>query len=270
MSLSLAISSQISRAVVLLLVSGPVCFAQPKAEVRPPQTLNPREGETLARSLVNEMLTQQPAQNSTNTGILKIRDSNGEERKVPVRFELLSTPTDWVSIYQAGPGGGQQDRVELRVVRSGTGPNRYMFGSSSASNGKSVALKELTPAEAMIPFAGSDFWLADLGLEFLHWSKQCVLKKEMRRGQFCMQLESINPHPGASGYVKVVSWIDHDPPHGIVHADAYDKNDQLLKVFAPTEIKKVHGEYQLAEMEINNRKSHSRTWIDFDLEQSKR
>ena len=27
----------------------------------------------------------------------------------------------------------------------------------------------------MTPFAGSDFWVADLGLEFFHWPEQKVL-----------------------------------------------------------------------------------------------
>ena len=49
----------------------------------------------------------------------------------------------------------------------------------------------------MIPFAGSDFWIADLGLEFFHWPEQKVLKKEFRRNCSCVVLESTNPNPAA-------------------------------------------------------------------------
>ncbi len=188
---------------------------------------------------------------------------------MPVRFELFSTPTNWVSIYEAGPDGARRDRTQLRVIHSGTVPNQYLLGVASGTNAPCAALKELRPSEAMIPFAGSDFWVADLGLEFLHWPQQRVLKKEMRRSQFCAKLESVNPSPAPGGYVRVVAWIENEPPHGIVHADAYDQDKQLLKVFEPTGIKKVHGEYQLEEMEINNRKTHSRTRIDFDLDDTK-
>jgi hypothetical protein len=271
MSVSAPISaSSLPKLLAIVFVSGPLCFGQPKAEVRSPATLNPREGEALARSLVNEMITQQPAQNSTNTGVLKIRDSAGEQQQVPVRFEVFSTPTNWVSIYDAGPWGSGRNRAQLRVIHSNDSPNRYLLGVAAGTNAPSSALKEVRPSESMVPFAGSDFWLADLGLEFLHWPQQRVMLKEMRRSQFCLKLESINPHPGSSGYVRVESWIDHDPPHGIIHAEAYDKNNQLLKKFDPTEIKKVHGEYQLAEMEIRSPKANSQTRIDFDLEQSKR
>ena len=271
MSLSISIpGTSLSKLLAIFLVSGPICFGQPKAEVRPPQTLNPKEGEALAHSLVSEMLTQQPAQNSTNTGVLKIRDTGGEQRQIPMRFELFSTPTNWVSIYEAGPWGGGRDRMQLRVIHSNNSPNRYLLGVAAGANAPSSVLKEVPPSDTMVPFAGSDFWLADLGLEFLHWPQQRVMSKEMRRSQFCLKLESINPHPGSSGYVRVESWIDHDPPHGIIHADAFDRKNQLLKKFDPTEIKKVHGEYQLAEMEIRNPKANSQTRIDFDLEQSKR
>src|SRR5207302_8872399 len=110
--------------------------------------------------------------------------------------------------------------------------------------------KSLNGDEAMVPFAGSDFWVADLGLEFLHWPDQRVLRKELRRSQSCAVLESINPNPSSHGYSRVVSWIDLDEPHGIIHADAYDAQRKLVKVFDPKKIEKVRGEWQLASMEI--------------------
>ena len=51
----------------------------------------------------------------------------------------------------------------------------------------------------MDPFAGSDFWLCDLGLEFFHWPQQKVLKKEFHRQCACTVLESTNPNPSADG-----------------------------------------------------------------------
>ena len=88
----------------------------------------------------------------------------------------------------------------------------------------------------------------------------------MRRSKSCDVLESVNPQPAAGGYARVVSWVTMDEPHGIVHADAYDAKGELLKQFDPTELKKVHGERQLAEMEMRNRQTGSHTWIKFDLE----
>jgi len=59
----------------------------------------------------------------------------------------------------------------------------------------------------MIPFADSEFWVADLGLEFLHWPRQRLLKKEMRHSKSCEVLESVNPQPVPGGYRARVSWI---------------------------------------------------------------
>ena len=84
----------------------------------------------------------------------------------------------------------------------------------------------------MSPFAGSDFWIADLGLEFFHWPEQKILKKEFRRGRGCMVLESTNPNPSTNGYSRVDSWIDKESG-GIVQAKAYDAKGKLLKEFYP-------------------------------------
>ena len=119
----------------------------------------------------------------------------------------------------------------------------------------------------MTPFAGSDFWIADLGLEFLHWPQQRVLRKQMRKGLSCDVLQSINPEPRPDGYSRVVSWIAINRPEDIVivHAEAFDKQDKLLKEFDPKKVEKVNGVWQLEEMEIRNRQTATRTRIDFNL-----
>ena len=88
----------------------------------------------------------------------------------------------------------------------------------------------------------------------------------MRRSRFCDVLESANPKPAAEGYSRVISWVEQESPHGIVHADAYNARGDIVKKFDPTGVEKVQGEYQLQEMEIRNRKTGSRTWIAFDLQ----
>jgi YD repeat-containing protein len=78
-------------------------------------------------------------------------------------------------------------------------------------------------------------------------------------------LESINPQPVPGGYSCVVSWLIFDPPHGIVHADAYDARGHRIKQFDPKNIEKVQGEYQLEAMEMSGGKAGTRTVIEFDL-----
>jgi hypothetical protein len=122
--------------------------------------------------------------------------------------------------------------------------------------------KNLAGDETMTPFAGSDFWIADLGLEFFHWPEQKILKHEMRRGRACKVLESTNPNPSTNGYSRVVSWIDNESG-GIVQAEAYDFKNKLLKEFAPKSFKKVNGQWELQEMEIRNVQTGSRTRLEF-------
>jgi hypothetical protein len=118
----------------------------------------------------------------------------------------------------------------------------------------------------MIPFANSDFWVCDLGLEFFHWPQQKVLKREIKRSRGCTVLESTNPDPSTNGYSRVVSWID-DESGGIVQAEAYDFNGKLLKEFMPKSFKKVNGQWEVGTMQMENVQTGSRTRLEFDLKQ---
>ena len=247
-----------------LLASSSVCFGQRQNEPRP-APLDPVQAEREARALVAEMLAQKPEQNATNTGRVRIRDAAGKEREIPVRFEITATPTNWVSVYETLPSEGGPGGMKLTVIHSDERPNRYQLIDPAGAGATNGVPRELAPDQTMIPFAGSDFWVADLGLEFLHWPRQRLLKKEMRHSKSCDVLESINPAPVPGGYARVVSWIMIEKPHGIVHADAYDAQGKLLKGFDPTNLEKVQGDYQLEEMEMRNRQTGSHTWIKFNL-----
>ena len=116
----------------------------------------------------------------------------------------------------------------------------------------------------MFPWAGSDFSLGDLGLEFFHWPTQKVLKKEIHRSCACTVLESTNPNPSTNGYSRVVSWVDTESL-GIVEAYAYDANGKKLKNFYPKDIKKVNGQWQVQTLVMENLQTGSKSRLEFDL-----
>ena len=175
-----------------------------------------------------------------------------------MRFEIIGTPTNWVSVYETLTPAGRTGRGEADGHSHRGQPNQYQLSNLAGAGSTNAVARKLAPDQTMIPFAGSDFWVADLGLEFLHWPQQRLLKKEMRHSKSCEVLESVNPHPVPGGYARVVSWIIIESPHGIVHADAYDAQGELLKRFDPTNLEKIQGEYQLDEMEMRNRQTGSR------------
>jgi hypothetical protein len=248
-------------ACLTLLFASFICSAQPQNELRPPPPLEPAEGERQARTLVARLLSEKPDQPSTNSGVLEIKDSKGNQHSLKVRFEIIPTPTNWLNTYvctENTNGGADQ----LTIVHRDSQSNQYLLASSQVQS----TPQSLSGDDLMAPFAGSDFWLADLGLEFLHWPKQRVLKKQMRKGLSCDVLQSINPQSGANRYSRVVSWIAINRPEDIVivHAEAYDTHNKLLKEFDPKKVEKVNGLWQLEEMEIRNRQTGSRTKIEFN------
>ncbi len=240
-------------------------LAQPKAEIRKSAPLDRAKAEQRGKALVTELLQQKPEEKSTTLGTLQIRGSDRKTRYVPIRFQIEPTPTNTISTYEAGATNGQPG-VKLTVFQSGTQPNEYLLSEGTAGS----APKRLTGNQTMVPFAGSDFWVADLGLEFLHWPSQLVLRNEMSRGQSCEVLESDNPQSTGGAYGKVLSWIAADRPGiVIVHAEAYDGRGQLLKEFDPKKLEKIAGQWQLQQMEIRNVQANSRTRIVFNLDEPK-
>src|SRR5439155_7845551 len=136
-------------------------------------------------------------------GVLKIRNRDGELREVPVSCDVVGGGNRWQVTYAAKPGGSNGSE-KLTIIHTPDKPNEYSYTKAGG-----VKAEKLTGAQAMVPFAGSDFWLADLGLDFLHWPKQRLLKTEMRKSRWCNVLQSDNPS-NSSGYNRVVAWLDKE------------------------------------------------------------
>jgi hypothetical protein len=211
------------------------------------------EGEKLRA----ELLAQRPAENSTVKATLKLRRDDGERREIPV---LLRTELDgadaWRAIYETSPASGPAER--LTVQRRLGAANAYLLRRADGAE------SALDAAAIFRPFAGSDFSPADLGLEFLHWPAQKLIKGEMRMGRWCDVLESAHPQPPPGAYARVVSWVDHETG-GLIRAEAHDARGRLVKTFSLRNFKKVDGRWQLKEMEIINETADTRTRLEFDL-----
>ena len=209
-----------------------------------------------------ELLAQKPVENSEWRGVFKIRNRDRQTTAIPLTGRIAVETNGWKVVYSTS-ATEKSGAETLTVIHSADGKIQYLYAKASAGSVGGEP-KPLTGNEADVALAGSDFWLSDLGLDFLHWPVQRLLKKELRRGQSCNVLESVNPQPVTNGYARVVSWIDIDTG-GIVHAEAYDQGKKLLKEFAPKEFKKVNGRWELSEMEIRNVRTGSRTLLEFEL-----
>ena len=209
----------------------------------------------MGADLALKMRAMRPVKPVQAEGKLRIRDPRGKRREVAVQFRTFVAGKSLINIYQTQHGS-------LTVEQIMGKPTVYTVAPPPPIAPNKV--QKLNGDQAMQPFEGSDFWMADLGLEFLHWPKQEIIKRELRRGELCSVLVSEPAKPMPGGYSKIVSWVDEDT-RGIVHADIFDSKGKLLKVFAPKSFKKINGQWQLREMEMRNEQTDTRTSIIFDL-----
>jgi len=220
------------------------------------------DAEIQGRQLAQQLCDAKPETNFVQSGVLNIRHPNGDKTNFQVSFQTEVTDQDWKAAYLEG--------TNCWIIIHKTGqPNQYDFTGRIPEKNPQRRLSILLHLDAnatAVPFANSDFWLCDLGLEFFHWPQQKLLPKKttVKRGRDYTLLESTNPNPPTNGYSRVVTWIDKDSG-GILEAEAYDAQGKLLKEFEPKSFKKVNGQWELQEMEIRNVQTGSRTRLEFDL-----
>ncbi|MDB6022444.1 MAG: putative sigma regulatory protein MucB/RseB [Pedosphaera sp.] len=221
-------------------------------------------GPEAGRELAAQLRAMQPTEDVKWRGTLKISGRDHKTASVPILCETTPGEPNWSVMYLAAatPAAGAE---KLTVIFSTNAPNQYIYARAASPDAPLGEPKILTGAEADIPLAGSDFWLSDLGFEFYHWPDQVRLPGQMRRGRPCYVLQSNNPHPAPDGYSRVVTWVDRESGQPII-AEAYGSNKKLLKEFELGSVAKVNGRYQVKDLKMFDRKTGSRTYLDFDLQ----
>lgn len=240
-------------AAFALMLAG-VSGAQPVRDT----SYNDTRGE--GKALVQEILASVPVEDSQILGLLKIRPDGGRIEEVPIRMTVRAVSGGWDDIYETQPVKGRVGEVFI-VKHRGTNANEYYFGTYKTIEEK-PELKRLSEEELYRPLAGSDFYLMDLGLGFLHWPSQKIVKKEMRKSRSCRVVESVNPDLKPGEYARVLTWIDFET-NGIILAEAYDHNDKLLKEFSIEKFDR--KEKRLREMQIYNAQTDSRTRLELNF-----
>jgi hypothetical protein len=220
----------------------------------------PNEGQALAA----ELRSSPPPADLEVTGLIRVRRDDGRRTTQPFRYRVIRGDNLWRQIYEALPGGLQTPETLVITHRPDAAP-LYTLGGRVDATGKPADSVTLTGDRAMIPFARSDFWLADLGLEFLHWPGQRIdhnTRLTMRKGRSCRVLESTNPDPGAAGYTRVRSWIDIKTG-GIIIAEAYGSDNRSAKEFEIGGFTKVNQRWELKNLQMRNLRSDTRTILEF-------
>lgn len=246
---------------VLIFLSG--AWSRAAEESAFPESLSSMDPQKAGQLLAEKLRATPPSEATALKGTLRIR-RGGKTGSVPFQFEAKPGSASWQASYET-KGVGETPAEKLVIVYRPNAANEYFFAKSAKAGEPPGSPVALTNSQAAASFAGSDFWLSDLGLEFAHWPAQRYAFGEMREHRYCFVLDSVSPEAAGKGYGRVRSWIDKESG-GLLLADAYDKAGNKLKEFRVSKLKKIKGQWQLQEMEISNLQTNSRTTLKFDYE----
>jgi len=248
----------------LVVSSFAFCAAPFVLAVNPPAQSSNSEGQALAA----ELRSARPREDLEVKGLLKIRDAEGRRTRVPFRYRFIHGEKSWQNIYET-EANGQVPAEKLVVIHTEGQANRYLHSRAGESKSLPAESVELAGDQAMVPFGRSDFWITDLGLEFLHWPEQRIVEEakiKMRKGRPCKVLESVKPRAEAAGYTRVRSWVDAEKRQPIL-AEAYGPDNRLIKEFEIGSVTKVNGQWELKNLEMRNAKTDSQTVLQFKYDQ---
>lgn len=252
-----------NRLALLLICSLPSVALSATEPARSPIGRTGTEWDRDGQDIAAKLRDAAPDRESEYHGVLLITPRDGKATEIPIHSKITLTPTNWMVTYRAKNEAGSET---LAITHSPNQPNHYQLqiaGRQGTSSEESTTLKR---EELNRPFAGSDFWIIDLGLEFAHWPRQRKVKNEMRRSRSCNVLESINPNAGAASYARVLTWVDVETG-GIVRAEAFDRleDSRPAKEFELGSLRKVDGQHQLESMKIRSKKTGQETELKFEL-----
>jgi hypothetical protein len=199
---------------------------------------DPLAGGQLAERIRSAM----PATNSEIRGTLEIGHL---QFPITCQVQVHTNEGDWETVYRTS-ATNQTPSAQLVIIHHRDAPTQYVYGGAP-----------VLPEAADVPFAGSDFSLSELGLEFLHWPGQNQLKSETRLTRPCYVLESTNA--AKDGIARIKSWIDQESLSPI-YAEAYDRQGIKVKEFT------LKGSSTKVEnLGIVNKKTGSRSTIKLEL-----
>jgi len=225
------------------------------------------EGAEAGLALAVQLRTMEPEANSQWRGSLNIKPKGGEIEIIPISCQVVVAADQWKVIYTT-TGTPKRTAERLTVIHSTNGPSQFWLARSSGPS-EPLGKPEMVAGTALdVPFAGSDFWLSELGFDFYHWPVQNRLKGAMRRGQPCYVLESANPMAKPGGLARVVTYLERESGQPIL-AEAEGTDKKTLKEFSLGKMAKVNGRWTPKNLEISNRKTGSHTWLEFDVEPEK-
>ncbi len=239
--------------ITTLLIGDPLAAATTEKELTP--------GQQLAQDMRHTQLLNY----ERIAGKLRTKGRRGKRTEHTIELRTGVLGGKWHSVFRA-VHTGTGAVTELTILRSPETSPEYTLALGARDSAPLEAPVAVPNEASMTPFAGTDFWLSDLGLSFFYWPQQEILTNariKMRKGVACYVLESRDPNQAGNGYNRVRSWVSREHG-GLVYAEAYNAEGREVKTFEVADVEKVDGHWKLSRLRIRDAVAKSTTDLIFD------
>lgn len=209
--------------------------------------------------MVKEMRSIRPMENTEIKAVIKYRDQDRSwfEHSIKIRTEV--DRESWETTYTLLRPNDSLPLAYRISWKEGAMPS---YSEIRRKEGE-VEEKSVSGRTALF---GSDFYLSDIGFEFLYWPYHRALSGPiaMKRGRPAREIESTNPNPNGV-YAKLRYWVDREN-FGILQAEAFDAQGASIRSFEPDSIVKVDGRWHIRELQMRDKVDRTRSSIVFEYE----
>jgi len=201
-----------------------------------------------------------------STGTLLIDSPNGR-REIPVVCQVKVREQTWETIYQAA-ATSQSGAERLIITHATLGPNQYLYARAATPTAPLPEAGPVLPPALSGPFAGSDFSLGDLGLEFFALAGTKPVEGPDAPGPavLCPGKRQLPANFPADAVARVKSYIDKESGSLLI-AEACDAKGGLIKKFSlhGSSFKKSQRPLAAGKDGNSNEKTGSHTVLKFDM-----
>jgi outer membrane lipoprotein-sorting protein len=233
---------------MVFLASAGACLGQ----------INPGASAPDAAKIMAGVYQQDTSRDLTVRATLNVIDKEGKEHKKKFTLRRVGRPGDSRTLLKFTDPKEIRGVELLSINRKGVTDRQWIY-TPAIDRVRSIATRDRSE-----PFAGSDFTFEDVAERVLDdYAYRLLNSGETIEGHKTYKIEATPVAPERSQYKFVYFWVAQDIPC-ILHAEMYDQQGHLVRVFHGSQLKHASGMWGTRRVEMSSPQLKTKSVLTID------